>query len=88
MSENGLVLVSLANEVIARALVALNTAEFAAVMQSAPENALLGVSERCGLLRSFGGSLISMPEVFGLDEVRPGNIVGMSHLFHRKGRPH
>lgn len=49
-------------------------------MQSTSENPLLGVNERCALLRSLGGSLMSMPEVFGHDRVRPGNIIGMSHL--------
>jgi hypothetical protein len=71
------VFVCFANEGPAHALIAMDAGEFATRMQSTPENPLLGVNERCGLLQSLGRSLLDMPEVFGTEKVRPGNIVGM-----------
>ena len=58
-----------------RALKSLDAATLDRGFQVQDSNPMVGVSSRCQLLVRLGESLVSLPEIFGVD-ARPGNVVG------------
>lgn len=59
----------------ARKLQALTESEFASGFQVNAENYLVGFSGRLKLLQKLGRVLLSKPDIFGMTNARPGNLV-------------
>ena len=53
----------------------LSAAALAQAFQVTPENPLVGLSGRVGLLQQLGAAVAQQPERFGTDPARPGNLL-------------
>jgi hypothetical protein len=62
-------------QVDARGLQALNEATLAQGFQVSRDNPLVGLAGRVELLQKLGRSLLAVPQMFGDDNPRPGNLV-------------
>jgi len=60
----------------ADALMALTPEQLGEAFQVGPENPLVGLEQRAGLLRKLGQAVVARPDIFGIDGAsRPGNLL-------------